>query len=173
MKKAVQPATLLVIFVFFAIVFSQQFSYVGADKCKICHRTEKQGRQYVIWQESKHSQSFVTLASEQAQSIARQVGLGNPQESSKCLQCHGPLFEKAADFKAEGVSCEICHGPGSAYKSLNVMKNRDEAVKNALILYDSPNAIKQQCLKCHENAHGKPFEFEASWEKIKHPVPEK
>ena len=40
------------------------------------------------------------------------------------------------------------------------MKNREESVKNGLIVYDSPEAIKKQCLSCHENAHAKPFDFD-------------
>jgi hypothetical protein len=53
------------------------------------------------------------------------------------------------------------------------MKNREEAVKNGLVVYESPEAIKKHCLTCHENAHGQSFDFNVSWEVIKHPVPEK
>jgi hypothetical protein len=173
MKKFISTSTIATAFVLFIFSFGQQLSYVGAGKCKICHQSEKQGRQFPIWSESKHSQSFVALASEKAQPIAQELGLTNPQESPKCFECHSPLAEKAADLKAEGVSCEVCHGPGSAYKTLSIMKNKEEAVKNGLILYGSPEAIKKQCLTCHQNAHGKSFDFTASWENIKHTIPEK
>ena len=36
-------------------LFAQEFTYVGAAKCKICHKTEKQGKQYPIWEEGKHA----------------------------------------------------------------------------------------------------------------------
>jgi hypothetical protein len=173
MKKFISTSTIATAFVLFIFSFGQQLSYVGAGKCKICHQSEKQGRQFPIWSESKHSQSFVALASEKAQPIAQELGLTNPQESPKCFECHSPLAEKAVDLKAEGVSCEVCHGPGSAYKTLSIMKNKEEAVKNGLILYSSPEAIKKQCLTCHQNAHGKSFDFTASWENIKHTIPEK
>jgi len=52
------------------------------------------------------------------------------------------------------------------------MKNREESVKNGLIVYGSPDEIKKQCLTCHESAHDKPFDFAAAWDKIKHPRPE-
>jgi hypothetical protein len=97
----------------------------------------------------------------------------NPTESPDCLKCHAPLFEKSPEIKEEGVTCEVCHGPGSAYKKLSVMKSREESAKNGLILYGSLDAIKKQCLTCHDMAHEKPFDFEASWKKIKHPIPEK
>jgi hypothetical protein len=159
--------------IFIMSLFSQEFTYVGAGKCKICHRSEKQGRQFPIWEESKHSKSFAALNSPDAPAKAQEMGVENPAESPVCLKCHAPLFEKAAEFKEEGVTCEICHGPGSAYKRLSIMKSREEAVKNGLIIYDTPEARKKWCLTCHENAHGQTFDFEASWEKIKHPVPEK
>ena len=37
-------------------------------------------------------------------------------------------------FKIEdGVQCETCHGAGSNYKSLKVMKNEKDAIANGLI----------------------------------------
>jgi hypothetical protein len=39
--------------------------------------------------------------------------------------------------------------------------------------FGSPDDIKKQCLTCHENAHGTTFDFDAAWEKVKHPIPEK
>jgi excinuclease UvrABC ATPase subunit len=113
------------------------------------------------------------LSSSDAPVKAKEMGVDNPTDSPECLKCHAPLYKKASEFKEEGVTCEACHGPGSAYKKLSVMKNREESVKNGLIVYDSPEAIKKQCLSCHENAHGKSFDFDAKWAKIKHPVPEK
>ncbi|UCC41786.1 MAG: cytochrome C554 [Candidatus Aminicenantes bacterium] len=158
----------LVVLSFLISLFGQEFTYVGADKCKICHKTEKQGKQFPIWDGSKHSQAFKPLTSEE-------VKAENPDapENPACLKCHAPLFEKAPELKEEGITCELCHGPGSAYKKLSVMKSRETSVKNGLIVYESTEAIKKQCLTCHENAHEKPFDFEVSWEKIKHPVPEK
>ncbi len=154
-------------------LFSQEFTYVGAGKCRICHKSEKQGRQHPIWEESTHSKSFASLSSSDAPARAKEMGVDNPTESPECLKCHAPFFEKAAELKEEGVTCEVCHGPGSAYKKLSIMKSREESVKNGLIVYESTDAIKKQCLFCHENAHGKTFDFEEKWEKIKHPVPEK
>jgi hypothetical protein len=152
-------------------LLSQTPTYVGAAKCSICHRTESQGRQYPIWQASKHSQSVAALSSPEAAKRAQAMGVQNPAASPVCFKCHEPLAEKAPEIKAEGVTCEVCHGPGSEYRKLNVMKDKALAVKNGLILYGSPDAIKKLCLGCHENAHGMTFDFTAAWEKIKHPKP--
>ena len=150
---------------------SGNFTYVGAKKCQICHRTEVQGRQFPIWEASKHAQSFMNLTSPQTIEIAKSMGVDNPAEDPSCLKCHAPLSESAAEIKAEGVTCEVCHGPGSEYKQLSLMQERAEAVKNGLILRGTPEAIKASCLKCHQDAHGMVFDFPARWEKIRHRIP--
>jgi hypothetical protein len=152
-------------------LLSQTFTYVGAAKCAVCHKTEKQGRQYPIWQETKHSQSIAALSSPEAAEVAKQANVQNPAESPDCLKCHAPLSEKAAEIKTEGVTCEVCHGPGSEYKKLSVMKDVALAKQNGLVVFESPEAVKKQCLTCHENAHGKSFDFAAAVEKIKHNKP--
>jgi hypothetical protein len=149
-------------------LFSQEFTYVGAGRCKICHKTKKQGRQFPLWEKRKHSKSFAALTTEEVK-----VKVPDAPENPECLKCHVPLFEKNTEFKEEGVTCEVCHGPGSAYKKLSVMKSREESAKNGLILYGSAEAIKKQCLTCHDMAHEMPFDFEGAWEKVKHPIPEK
>jgi len=174
MKKALVPAGVLaVIVILIGVLFGQTPAYVGVAKCAICHKTENQGRQHPIWEASLHAKSFAALTSPGAAANAQAMGVANPPDDAKCLACHAPLFDKAPELKAEGVACEVCHGPGSEYKKLSVMKSREEAVKNGLTLYGSPDAIKAHCLKCHANAHGKVFDFASSWDKIKHPVPGK
>ena len=149
--------------------YAQAPTYVGAGKCQMCHKTEKQGQQYPIWEKSNHSKAFAALSSPGAAANAQALGVKDPATDAKCLKCHAPV----AEFKAEGVTCEACHGAGSDYKALSVMKAKDEAVKKGLKLYANPEAIKTWCLGCHKDAHGKSFDFAAAWDKIKHPVPAK
>ncbi|MCX6560888.1 MAG: multiheme c-type cytochrome [Candidatus Aminicenantes bacterium] len=172
MKKAIVSLA-LALAVLTAIAAAQTPTYVGADKCALCHKTERQGLQFVIWQGAKHAKSFATLSSPQAAQNAQALGVAKPAEDPKCLKCHAPLHDKAPALMAEGVTCEVCHGPGSDYKALAVMKNREESAKKGLILFPNPDDIKAQCLKCHENAHGLTFDFAAAWAKIKHPIPAK
>ncbi|NTV79859.1 MAG: cytochrome C554 [Candidatus Aminicenantes bacterium] len=152
---------------------AQEFTYVGAQKCAVCHKSEAQGRQFPIWEGTKHPKTCEALSSPKAAEAAKAMGVDKPADDPRCLKCHAPLADKAPELKAEGVSCEVCHGPGSAYRKLNIMKDKAESVKNGLILYGSPEAIKAQCLKCHENPHGIAFDFASSWDKIKHPRPKK
>ena len=167
LKKLVYLMGILMIIVPF-MLFTQEFTYVGAAKCKMCHKSEKQGQQFILWEARKHSKSFSALTSEDAKALA-----ADAPDNPECLKCHAPLAQKAPELKEEGVTCEVCHGPGSAYKKMSIMKDHAESVKNGLIEYGSPDAIKTQCLSCHENAHDKSFDFGAAWEEVKHPRPEK
>lgn len=154
-------------------VSAQDLTYVGAAKCQVCHRTDRQGRQYPIWEASLHAKSSANLATAKAAEMAKSMGVSEPSGNAACLGCHAPLAAKAPELKAEGVSCEVCHGPGGAYKKLSVMKDKAEAAKNGLAVYADLSAIQSLCLRCHQHAHGKAFDFDASWDKIKHPVPGK
>ncbi|MEN6310833.1 MAG: multiheme c-type cytochrome [Acidobacteriota bacterium] len=150
----------------------QEYVYVGAQKCQICHRTERQGRQFPIWDESRHSKSFAALTGPAAASKAKDAGLATPgAENESCLKCHAPLYAKAPEIKTEGVTCEVCHGPGSVYKKLSLMSNRTEAAQRGLLVYENTDKIKALCLTCHADAHGKAFDFDAAWPKIKHVKP--
>jgi hypothetical protein len=144
---------------------SQDFTYVGSAKCKTCHKSEKRGQQYPLWEARKHSKAFAALTSDKAKEFSPDTPAA---DNPKCLKCHGPV----EGFKEEGVNCEACHGPGSAYKKLSVMKDHAKSVAAGMTDYKSQDDIKKQCLECHANAHEAAFDFAAAWEKVKHPVPE-
>src|SRR5512134_747673 len=60
--------------------------FVGVKQCKACHTTEKQGKQFVIWQQSKHSGAFKTLTTAKADEVAKGKGLKTKAaESPECL----------------------------------------------------------------------------------------
>jgi hypothetical protein len=173
MKKAVLILIVLTVAVLALFLAAQDRTYVGASACKLCHKSENQGRQYPIWEASLHAKSFASLATDKAAEIGKAMGVSKPAESPHCLGCHAPLAAKAPELKAEGVSCEVCHGAGSGYRKLPIMQDRAKAVANGLVLYADASAIQAHCLGCHQNPHGKAFDFKAAWELIKHPVPAK
>lgn len=145
-----------------APVSNGNFQYIGADKCKMCHNKEATGAQYAKWAASKHSQAMKSLKPDEAK---------NP----KCLKCHstyGPLDESQITTLtlAEGVSCESCHGPGSAYKSMSIMGKRDAELANGMTV---PN--EATCKKCHnaESPNFKGFDYATYYAKIIHTNPNK
>ena len=151
---------------------AQEYVYVGVQKCQICHRTERQGKQFPIWEESRHAKSFAALSGPDAASKEKTGAPTTPAaENESCLKCHAPLYAKAPEIKAEGVTCEVCHGPGSVYKKLSLMNDRAEAAQRGLVVYENADKIKALCLTCHAGAHGKTFDFDAAWPKIKHMKP--
>ena len=155
--------------------------YVGVRKCKMCHKSQKQGNQYGIWTESKHAKAFETLKSDAALAIAKKRGLAKPpSESPECLKCHTTGYGAdpsafASSFNiADGVQCEACHGPGSDYKKKSIMKNRDEAIANGMNpIQVADGSAEKWCVRCHneESPNYKGFNFQEYWDKIKHPRP--
>ncbi len=153
-----------------------EHKYVGSAKCKTCHKSEAKGAQYTKWTESKHSKAFEVLASEEAVAVGKKLGIDNPQTSDKCLVCHVTAFSAPAEAKAEsfdqteGVGCEACHGAGSDYKKIKIMKDRETAVAAGLIISD-----EKLCVDCHNEKSPtyKEFDFEEASKVIAHLNPKK
>ncbi|MBN1465635.1 cytochrome c family protein [candidate division KSB1 bacterium] len=176
-------ALLLLLFVLpVASVFqalSADAQYVGAKKCMMCHKSENRGDQWGKWSAGPHAKAFITLKSDASKTIAQQMGIADPSSHGKCLQCHVTAFgapaAKLADGFShdEGVGCEACHGPGSLYKSMRVMKNLAAGTQDpqavAFIRGDA-----ESCLGCHNEASPtyKPFDFDKAWAEIEHNIPQ-
>ncbi|MDZ7289080.1 MAG: cytochrome c family protein [candidate division KSB1 bacterium] len=162
-----------------ALIFGQsKAKYVGSKACMPCHMTPKSGAAYKIWQGSAHAKAFATLATPAALEIAKKKGIAEPQKDLKCLKCHDTAAGVAAaqlapTFKAgEGVGCEVCHGAGSEYKTMQIMKDLVAGkVKPEDVGLVKPD--EKTCLKCHntESPTYKPFNFAEASKKIAHPTP--
>ncbi len=167
----------LVVMAFTAVA---QNKYVGQKVCAPCHKMEKSGNQFAVWQKSKHAEAFKALQTPKADEIAKSKGLKTAAaESPECLQCHtlaaeAKLLEKTVDIK-DGVQCENCHGAGSGYKSMAVMKDEAKAIAAGLTAFKDEAAMEAKCKTCHneKSPTHKEFKFKESWEKIKHAVPKK
>jgi hypothetical protein len=154
--------------------------FVGVKICGPCHKSEKVGNQVGVWEKSKHAGAFKALTTPKAAEVAKAKGLKTPaSESQECLQCHtivaeATMVEKTFDMK-DGVQCEVCHGPGSAYKSMSVMKDKAKAVAAGLTTFKDDEAIAAKCKTCHNEKSPtfKEFKFDEMWGKIKHPRPKK
>ena len=109
--------------------------YITAAKCKMCHKV-----QFASWSEPPHAKAFDKLKPEE-------------QSKAECLKCHAT--GDSADLP--GVQCESCHGPGSGYKSMKIMKDQEAAIAAGLVLPD-----EALCKSCHEGAPHEvpPFNYE-------------
>ena len=98
--------------------------FVGAKKCKMCHKV-----QYASWEQTTH-----------AKALEHAKAATDREYSEDCLKCH------ATNAKEEmaGVQCEACHGAGGDYKKMSIMKDREQAVANGLII-----PTQETCDGCH------------------------
>ena len=144
----------------FSVVCAGDFFYVGAKKCKMCHKGEKKGKVFEKWEAGPHAKAFETLKK------------SGDDKKAECIACHTTGFNaggyKIGDddaAKFEGVQCESCHGPGSAYKRMSVMKNRQKALENGMII-----PTEETCKLCHNKKSPtfKGFDFKEAWKKIDH-----
>ena len=79
-------------------------TYLGADKCKMCH-----AKQHATYMKMKHATAIEALSAEE-------------QKKPECVKCHVTGFGKTGGFeslektpKMAGVQCEACHGAGSLH----------------------------------------------------------
>ncbi|MFK5949260.1 MAG: multiheme c-type cytochrome [Methylococcales bacterium] len=141
---------------------AQDFKYVGAKKCKMCHNKPATGGQHAQWLATKHAKSMESLNAEEAKDPA-------------CIKCHSTVGSVDASLIAglkisEGVSCESCHGPGGKYFPNAIMKSREASMEKGLIL-----PTEDVCLACHneESEYYEGFNFVEATAIITHPNPAK
>src|SRR4030095_8182216 len=92
------------------------FKYVGVSACTgACHKSDAQGKQLQIWEDSKHSQAYKNLQTPEADKIAKDKGFTTPAaETPQCLKCHvlgkdiDPSELEDSFDKTQGVQCETC-----------------------------------------------------------------
>jgi hypothetical protein len=167
-------------FVTNATAQEKKYEYGGVATCKTCHMTAKSGAQFKIWSAGPHAKAFETLKSEKSMAIAKEKGIADPTKADACLKCHVTAHGVDAKLKGakltmeEGVGCESCHGPGSAYKTMKVMKDITAGtVKGAD--YGLIEPTEAVCVTCHnpESPTYKKFVFAESAAKTAHPIPAK
>jgi len=160
MKKVILVAVCMI--VAFSLVYAGSFQYVGVNKCKMCHKGEKKGMVFEKWEKSSHAKAFETLKAK------------GEDKNPKCLECHVTGFNAGGYKEGEAnaldfvnVQCEACHGPGSEYKNMSVMKDKKLAIEKGLIM-----PTEAVCKKCHNEKSPtfKGFNFKECVAKIDHTI---
>jgi hypothetical protein len=144
----------------------------------MCHSSKKSGAAYKIWAESTHAKAYETLASEESKKIATERGIDDAQKAAECLSCHitghgvaANLLEKGYSME-DGVTCEACHGPGSEYNPMKIMKQITAGELNGAD-YGLMDPDNENCISCHNEKSPtyKGFDYEEYVAKIAHPTP--
>lgn len=127
---------LVALVVVFALSASAAPTFIGAQKCKMCHKI-----QYESWAQTKHAK-----ATDDAKASTERTF------EAACLSCHATNKDEAL----AGVQCEACHGPGSDYKSIQIMKDVEKAKAAGLII-----PTQATCDGCHDGKdHHKQVKFD-------------
>ena len=139
----------------------RRYGYVGSAACATCHSAESIGNQYDLWLRSPHAKAVLILGSAEGRKVAAAHGIEKPEEDRRCLACHTTGGGAEAKTAAEGVGCEACHGPGSAYHeyanhvdTVNRRGGYQTALKNGMYPVLGISSIKKRerlCLRCHNS----------------------
>ncbi len=160
MRRAITVSLFLLLA--WTLAAAEPYTYTGVNVCSMCHRGQNGHLVFEKWLQSKHASAFKSLDPAKGE-----------DQNPACLACHTTGF-KAGGYevgsptaaKFEGVQCEACHGPGSAYKALSLMKDRKLALANGLTI-----PSEETCKKCHQGKCAmdqKGFHYADALKKIDH-----
>jgi hypothetical protein len=145
---------------------NEPIKYIGPGSCAAtsCHGSVKPivgsrilQNEYSTWIiQDKHSRAYQALTGDVGERMARILKLGaKAEEAPKCLACHAlnpPLEQRGRAFEiSEGVSCENCHGPASAWLGPHTTRSWAHEKSVALGMHDTRDVIHrtEKCLECH------------------------
>ena len=139
--------------------------YTGPGSCSStsCHGSVKPRadnrifqNEYSIWVvKDKHAKAYEALTGQVGERIGRILGVGKSEQAAKCLACHAldvPANSRAKTFELnEGVTCESCHGPASAWLGPHITRGWTHEQSVAAGMYDTRNLVRrtEKCLSCH------------------------
>lgn len=151
-------------------------SYVGMASCatSVCHgstrdldRTSVRQSEFLTWSRSDpHSNAGNVLFDETSRRIAGNLGIGAAWEAKLCLDCHSVNVPAAVQqgelSRADGVSCEGCHGPASGWRDIHHDPGIPRSASLAAgmtDLRDLPTRARV-CLSCHLGTADKTVDHE-------------
>ncbi len=139
--------------------------YTGPGSCSSpsCHgsvqareETSVLQNEYSTWVvRDKHAHAFINLTNPVGTRMAKIMGLPKPDTAPRCLACHAldvPIEMRARTFDlTDGVGCENCHGPASAWLGPHTTRDWKYDRSLELGMYNTRNLVKrsEKCLSCH------------------------
>jgi hypothetical protein len=140
-------------------LFVPPANYVTAATCFECH-----AGQYEHWSETSHAHAFATLEKK------------DRDFDPDCQKCHTTGFGFISGFviprgspHLKNVQCESCHGPGGKHvkEQKGLVAPSDPAAGKTRSRYGVIS--ESSCTSCHTEHNSPEFDYEAYFEKIKHP----
>ncbi|MCL2005857.1 MAG: hypothetical protein FWG73_06795 [Planctomycetaceae bacterium] len=147
-----------------------QGNYAGAQSCADCHETAHR-----VWRSTGHSRAWQSL---------RETAIPPRNYDPECIACHvvgwnatellpyqGGFLSERETPRLVSVGCEACHGPGELHIRAESGSDRElqARLRSALRLPLEGQAARRHCITCHDGDNSPLFDFDAYWEKIKHP----
>jgi len=139
--------------------------YTGPGSCSStsCHgsiapRSDNRVKQneYSVWiVRDKHSKAYQALTGMVGERMAGILNIGKAEQAPKCLACHAldvPAADRARTFDlSDGVSCESCHGPASAWLGHHTERDwtHAQSVQAGMTDLRDVGLRTQKCLSCH------------------------
>jgi nitrate/TMAO reductase-like tetraheme cytochrome c subunit len=133
---------LVVVLAFMGVAMAQdaakpeaaKHQFVGVKACKTCHKKDGIADS---WAATAHATAWDKLS-----------------DADKANEALKPFYTTGSTAEGElltGIQCESCHGAGSDYKKMSVMKDKAAAVAAGMVVPDA-----KTCANCHnEKAPGK------------------
>ena len=156
------------------------FQYLGATACKKCH-VESTGQfpkgAFTVWKGHFHADAFRSLSRNYTREIAKRVrGIDDPVHNWRCVKCHVTAYGADASQLAEtyrdadGVGCEVCHGPGSAYAEIDHGPSNPDRYSLGFYKLTNLDEREKLCVSCHNPTSPtyKPFNILAFSREIQH-----
>jgi hypothetical protein len=121
---------------------------------------------YTAWADGdKHARAFDVLFDARSVRMAKLLGLGEPHQERRCLNCHsmqGSCEQTLPEsVLADGVGCEVCHGNASKWRTIHYLpewQTLSKAERSEKFGYEdlsTPMARGKKCVACHVGAEGR------------------
>lgn len=145
-----------------------EFKFTGIASCstKDCHGADSAKgspglNEYAIWKkEDPHAKTFTTLYKAPSKAMGKAMGIAKVTDSPRCVNCHSkvvPPAQVAPNVKwalANGVSCEVCHGPGEKWLMPHATPkesnwSHEKSVENGMVDLRHLPTWAASCASCH------------------------
>lgn len=146
----------------------EKFKYASMVGCntKDCHGADKAMgspglNEYSIWKaQDPHAKAFNTLYKKASKDMGAAMNIPNVTQSPKCVNCHSMIVppenvvEGAKWSLQNGVSCEVCHGPGEKWVKPHATPKESnwthkQSVEVGMIDLRDPYDWTVKCASCH------------------------